>query len=257
MSDYQNKFDLAKRQKAFEKLRNDLAEFGANASSTLMAENDMLSLVISEALNGVDISIRYPEMYRKILNNGDLRQAFIDALGSVEEEQSESLAIPLPEKPALTFLSRQEQLPMIIKFGADKWRTVWRQSVEQLQALFSPPELAYRSDPSLYEDPWITLLRGEADVDGSVYTVMLECSPAEETDDALAVAFNLAVTLETNVALPQAPLEATLQWGLYNQTIAIAEEGRTKFPDLPLTAILDEELQNVKAELSLTLETIS
>jgi hypothetical protein len=257
MSDYQNKSNLTKRQKAFEKLTNDLAEFGANNSSTLIADNDMLSLVISEALNGVDISIRYPDMYRKMLNNSDLRQAFIDALGSVEEEQSESVTISLPVKPALTFLSRQDQLPTIIKIGADKWRSVWRQSVEQLQALFSPPELAYRSDPSLYEDPWITLLRGEAEIEGSVYTILLECSPAEKSDDALAVAFNLAVTLEANIALQQVPLEATLQWGLYNQRITIAEEGRTKFPDIPLAAILDEQLQNVKAELSLTLRKFS
>jgi hypothetical protein len=141
-----------------------------------------------------------------------------------------------------------------MKLGADKWRVIWRQSIEQLQSAFSPPELAYRSDPSLFEDPWITLLRGDIEVAGSLYTVMLDCSLAEETDAALAVSFNLAVTLETPVNLPQSPLEATLQWGVYNETLIISEEGRTRFPDIPLPTILDEEQQNVKAELSLTLE---
>ena len=258
MSENLSQFSLIMPHKAFIKLTGDLAEFDANNSSTLMVDSDMLSLVVSDALKGVDISIRYPAFYRKILNNDDLRQAFVDALGSMEnEKQSETAVLPLPIIPALDFLSHQLQQPAIIKLGADKWRTIWRQSIEQLQSIFSPPELAYRSDPSLYEDPWITLLRGEVEVAGSLYTVMLECTPAVETDEALAVSFNIAVTLEAPIDLPQIPLEATLQWGLYNKTIVISEEGRIKFPNIPLSAILDEEQQNVNAELSLTLEKTS
>ena len=258
MSEYQSQFSLIMQQKAFKKLTDDLAELDAKASSTLMVDSDMLSLVVSDALKGVDISNRYPAFYRKILNNDDLRQAFVDAVGSMEnEKQSETAVLPLPIIPALDFLSHPLQQPAIIKLGADKWRTIWRQSIEQLQSKFSPPELAYRSDPSLFEDPWITLLRGDIEVAGSLYTVMLDCSLAEETDEALAVSFTLAVTLETPINLPQSPLEATLQWGVYNETLVISEEGRTRFPDIPLPTILDEEQQNVIAELSLTLEKTS
>jgi hypothetical protein len=258
MSEYLNQLNLNKNQEAFKKLANDLAEFDANTSSTFLVDNEMLSLVVSEVLKGVDISIRYPTFYRNILKNDDLRQAFIDALGSIENgTQSETVVLPLLTRPALTFLSQRPEQPAMIKLGGDKWRAIWRQSVEQLQSIFSPPELAYRSDPCLYEDPWITLLRDDVVVAGSQYTVLLECSPAVETDDALAVSFNIAVTLETPIVSPQIPLEATLQWGLYNKTMVISEEGRTRFPDVPLSAILDEELQSVKAELSLTLENIS
>lgn len=255
MSENPSQFSLIKQQKALKKLTDDLAEYDAITSSTLMLDSEMLSLVVNDALKGVDISIRYPAYYRKILNNEDLRQAFMDALGSMESEtQMQSVVMPLPIKPDLNFLSRQDQQPAIIKFGVDKWRSIWRQSIEQLQSIFSPPELAYRSDPSLFEDPWITLLRGEIEAAGSIYTVMLDCSLAEETDEALAVSFNLAVTVETTTDLPQTPLEATLQWGEYNQTLVIHEEGRTRFPDISLDTILDEEQQNVIAELSLTLE---
>lgn len=258
MSEYQSQLNLIKNQKALKKLANDLAELNANTSSTFMVDSEMLSLVVSEVLKGVDISIRYPTFYRNILNNDDLRQAFVDALGSIEnKQQSETVVLPLLTKPALDFLIQRLQQPAIIKLSSNKWRTIWRQSIEQLQSIFSPPELAYRSDPSLYEDPWITLLRGDVEVAGSLYTVMLECTPAVETDEALAVSFNIAVTLETPIDSPQIPLEATLQWGLYDKTIVISEEGRTKFPDIPLSAILDEEQQNVNAELSLTLEKTS
>jgi hypothetical protein len=260
MSEYHSQFNLIKLKKGFKKLTDDLAVYGANTSSTLMVDSEMLSLVVSDVLNGADISTRYPAFYRKILNDVDLRQAFIDAVGSMENiKQSESVVLPFPIKPSLAFLSHshQPEQPTIIKLGSDKWRTIWRQSIEQLQSIFSPPELAYRSDPSLFEDPWITLLRGETEIDGSMYTFMLECSPTEECDEALAVSFNIAVTLETPLDMPQASLEATLQWGFYNETIAISEEGRTRFPNIPLTEILDEGQQNFKAELSLALEKIS
>ena len=255
MSENLSQFNFIKLQKAFKKLTDELAEFDARTTSTLILDSEMLSLVVNDALKGIDISMRYPAFYRKILNNEDLRQAFMDTLGSMENEaQMEAIVLPLPIKPALNFLSHQDQQPAIIKLGAAKWRTIWRQSIEQLQSIFSPPELAYRSDPSLFDDPWITLLRGEIEADGSIYTVMLDCSLAEETDEALTVSFTLAVTVETTRDLPQTPVEATLQWGVYNQSLVIYEEGRTRFPDISLDTILDEEQQNVIAELSLTLE---
>lgn len=258
MSEYHSQISLIKMQKGIKKLADDLAVFEATTLPTRIVDNDMLSLIVSDAIKGVDISTRYPAFYRKILNNADLRQAFLDAVGTMENEKEiESVVLPLPVKPALDFLSQESQQLDIIKLGMDKWRTVWRQSIEQLQSIFSPPELAYRSDPSLFDDPWITLLRGDIEIEGSVYTVMLDCTLDEETDEALAVSFNLAVTLETPINLSQSPLDATLQWGVYNQTLVISEEGRSRFPDIPLPAILDEEQQNVIAELCLTLEKTS
>jgi hypothetical protein len=260
MSKYTNQINQFNPHKGLQKLTDDLVAFGANTSSTQMVDSEMLSLVVSDVLDGTDISIRYPAFYRKILNNGDLRQAFMDAIDSMEEQkQREVVDLPLTVRPSLAFLShpRQSQLPTIIRLGADRWRSIWRQSIEELQSIFSPPELAYRSDPSLYEDPWITVLRAETEIDGAVYAFMLECSPAEESDDALAVSFNIAVTMESPVGVSQTSLEATLQWGLYNETIAISEEGRTRFPDIPLIAILDEGQQNFIADLSLALEKIS
>jgi len=258
MSEYQSQHNPLQAQKAFTKLAKDLAEMDANPSSGMMVDSEMLSLVVSEVLKGVDISMRYPAFYRNMLNNDDLRQAFVDALGSIESQpQSETVFLPLVAGPSLDFLSQRHQQPAIIKIGADKWRTVWRQTIEQLQSIFSPAELAYRSDPSLYEDPWITLFRDDVEVAGSQYTVMLECTPAVETDDALSVSFNIAVILEASVDTPLVPLEATLQWGAYNETIDVCEEGRARFPDVPLSTILDEEMENVIVELSLTLESTS
>jgi hypothetical protein len=258
MSEYVDKINLGKFQNAFIKLNDDLVEFNTKSSPTLAVDNEMLTLVVGEALNGVDISARYPAFYRKILNDSELRQAFLDAIGSIENDKHvDPVAASLPLKPALAFLGRQPQTPTIIHLGVDKWRTVLRQSVEQLQSLFSPPELAYRSDPSLYDDPWITLLRGDIEIAGSQYAVILECSPAEETEDALAVSLNLAVTLQAQGNTSGMPLEATLQWGDYGYTVAVSAEGRTRFANVPLPAILDETQEKINTELFLTIEKTS
>jgi len=114
--------------------------------------------------------------------------------------------------------------------------------------------LAYRADPSLYEDSWFTLLRDEIDVEGTIYTVALECTLAGDVN-AISTYLSLAVTLGTASSKPNFPLQARLQWGGYQKSVRIAEEGRAKFPDIPLNIILDDNHQSIKSGLSLTLET--
>ena len=251
-----NQLDPIKKQAVARKLRHDLAEIDTQTLSTTAADSEMLSLIIDEVMKGVDISMRYPAFYRKLFNNADLRQTFIGVLESIEkEEKREFAAASELTKPSLAFLSNQKPTSIIEKFGKNQWRITLEQTIEQLQTIFSPPDLVYRSDPSLYEDPWLTLLRGEIGVAGSIYTVLLECSLAEETDDALAVSLNIAVTLETATNLPQTPLCATIKWGSYDETLTISHEGRSRFPYIPLSAVLNEEQQKVKADLNLILET--
>jgi hypothetical protein len=248
--------DPIKKQAATWNLINDLSEIDTQASPATEAEREMLSLIIDEIRKSVDISVRYPTFYRKLLNNANLRQTFIDVLESIEEE-NEYASWPEFARPSLAFLSNQKPKSIVERFGKNQWRVTLQQSIEQLQAIFSPPELAYRSDPSLYEDPWLTLLRGEIEVAGCLYTILLECSLAEEIDDALALSLNIAVTLEAATDLPQTPLYATLQWGSYDESLPISEEGRTRFPYVSLPAILDEDQQKVKADLYLILERTS
>jgi hypothetical protein len=250
--------DPLKKQEAARKLFNDLSEIDTQTSPTSTADNEMLSLMIDEVLKGVDISMRYPTFYRKLLKNAELRQTFIEVLESMEkEEKFELTAVPEFSKPSMAFLINQKPKSIVEKFGKNQWRITLQQTIDQLRAIFSPPELVYRSDPNLYEDPWLTLLRGEIEIAGSIYTVLLECSLAEEVDNALAVSINIAVSFESSSDLSQPPLYATLQWGSYDETLTISEEGRSRFPYISLPAIVDEGQQLVKADLNLILETVT
>ena len=40
----------------------------------------ILSIVVDDAINGIDIIVEYPDFYQRMLANKSLRQAFIEAL---------------------------------------------------------------------------------------------------------------------------------------------------------------------------------
>ena len=255
MSNPINRANKHKSPVDMKRLSDELAEIDAGKSSAAMVDNEMLSLMVNRVLKGEDISKRYPAFYRKLLNDAGLRQAFIDALELIEIEQTHQLLpIPNSKKASLTFLTNSPTQSALEILEEHKWRTTWQRTLEQIQAIFSPPELAYRADPSLYEDSWFTLLRDEIDVEGTIYTVALECTLAGDVN-AISTYLSLAVTLGTASSKPNFPLQARLQWGGYQKSVRIAEEGRAKFPDIPLNIILDDNHQSIKSGLSLTLET--
>src|SRR5215204_3272689 len=150
--------DSSKRSTAFSRLMQDLATLEAQAESTLLRDNDMLSQILSGTLNGEDIARRYPAFYQKLLENAELRDAFVEALEAFEAERAGQLT-PLPEasKTSLSFLNEPPAVPLLESVSPDHWRATWQKSLEQIRAIFSPPQLAYRADISEIEDPWFTL----------------------------------------------------------------------------------------------------
>ncbi len=245
----------SRRTTALKRLAEHLAALQGQTETPLAAESDMLSLIVSDTLHGANLAQRYPAFYQKLLENRALREAFLDALESVEAENaSELVPLPAQTKPTLDFLKLQSPAPIVESASQTTWHAVWQRSLEQLQAIFSPPRLAYRADP-LMEDSWFTLLREELITSTTTYEFALECSLAAERENALAASINLAVTLGSPDMQSQFPLRAHLQWGEYDEIIELLEEGRMKFPDIPLTMIFDSATQEIHAGLSFTLES--
>ncbi len=251
-----NQLDHGKNEKSRKKLAADLAGIDSDVLFISMKEHEMLSLMVDETLKGVDIKTRYPDFYQKLFSNAELRQVFLDALDSVEaEKQSELSAFPSEEKPNLVFLNKKPNQPGIQQLDKDRWQIILQTTIQQLQDIFSGgPALAYRSDANLFDDSWFTLLRGEAELEGTSYAILLECGISKETEQALSASLNIAMTLETASASAQAPIHATLQWGKYSETLTIAAEGRTRFPDIPFSASFDQQDQKIISGLDLILE---
>jgi hypothetical protein len=217
---------------------------------------EMLSLIIDEAIKGVDISSRYPEYYQMLLDNDVLRQAFLDAMNILDPAIQPAQELNIDPGSLVDFLTNKAVQLYVEQTHGDKWRITLKQTIEQLKQIFSPPDLAYRSDPASLEDTWFTLLRGEVEVSGNNYAVLLECSLAEEPEEALALTLNIAVTIGAPQNL-DFPLVSTLQWGDYQETIQVPEEGRKNFPNIPLSSIYDDQRIEIREDITLFIETIS
>lgn len=75
----------------------------------------MLSLVVNDALEGVDIARRYPAFYRLLLADPRLRWAFLEALEIREKEEDGELeSLPDPLDVDLAFLEQVHPLQAMV-----------------------------------------------------------------------------------------------------------------------------------------------
>lgn len=240
-----------KKTKAGEKQASDWAGPASEHLFITAEDNEVLSLLVDEALKGVDIKTQYPDSYRRLLGNPELRQLFLDTLESFEAEKEGRLEpFPVAGEPTLAFL--KDRKPEGRLSEQETWQVTLQRTIQQLQNIFSPPQLAYRADANLFDDNWFTVLREEIELGGSSYSILLECGISEETDEALSASLNIAMTLEST-ASPESPIDATLRWGQYTETLTIAGEGRARFPDIPFSATFDRQNQEITSDLDLVL----
>lgn len=91
------------------------------------SDRDMLSLVVHDALMGVDISQRYPTFWGKMLAAPALYQAFIEALELLEADGRQELTPALPTTvAALTFLQKEPVAQPVTVTAGDNWRITWK-----------------------------------------------------------------------------------------------------------------------------------
>lgn len=259
MNDKKHEFDLSQLPDKLKKLAKHLSALDTQGGSSQSMEGDMLSLIISGILNGENIAERYPAYYQKLLENAELRKAFLDALESVEAERTGEL-IPMPGAPqtSLFFLDEVSPAPKVEFRSPHNWQVAWQRTLDEIQAVLFPPQMVYRTDLTQpEEDPWFTLLREEITVENVTYDVILDCTLSKEHDDALSAYINLAVTLGDASGTANFPLGAVFEWGEYHESILLEDEGRIKFPDVPLDSVFNQAKSQLKAGFRLTLKSTS
>lgn len=209
----------------------------------------MFSLALDAALKGVDIRKRYPKFFRQLLASPEARRDFLDALANLEAS-GEGVEPALTASPSsdLRFLERPAPPAAEMEMkGPGRWQLSWRRNKEDLQSLFSSFFLApgYRDLDSLLEDAQLTLIDEEATVEGMQLTVLL--GAIRPLDKPGALLPSLIVSGQG-----QQPLQATLAWGSYHETVRV-HDGLMTFPLLPLAAITEGGGQAVVAGLHFAL----
>ena len=237
-----------------------IANLGQIPQSDLVFDQEnetLLSLVLDDALKGVDISSRYPVFFQQLLNDQDLRQTFLDALEALEAQPSESIVVSHSPQPVFDFLKAPTAKPIIEFVSPAKWRLIWQAALDQIQSIFFSAaqfEPVYRSDDYL-EDNWVTLFRDEIEINQAQVNVVLEAVRLLAAPDMLQLQIAVSVTPDPGEMTDRLPdLTAHLTWGLYDHSVTITQRGRATFPSLPLSLVLDETNQHVTSDLQLIVE---
>lgn len=204
---------------------------------------EFLSLFIEEAMNGVDVAARYPGYYRRLISNPLLRQAFLDVLQLMETDLA---GLPEPAQGSLAFLLGKKQ-------KGESWRVQVMRSMQQLQEIFSPPQPAYRAAGDLDTDGEIIILQDEFTRDEIRYSISMACTLSESAEHELDIWLNIGIAPDKEIT---PPIEITLHWGEYRETMLVAGDGRHSLPPIPLDTIFDESIEQIKSALEMTIEVV-
>jgi hypothetical protein len=222
----------------------------------------MLSLVVHDALEGVDIASRYPAFYQRMLADSELREAFLDTLDLLRRSRvDELLPLPQPASQNLSFLRARTTEPRIERATNGRWRVRWQRTIADIQTILFQPRGSlsplFRSAANQIEDPWFTLVNGEAEVDEKHISALLQATQEVERPHTLQLFLTVGILSITNDQEINLPLLANLGWGRYGQGLLVGPNGQASFSAVPFSAVLAEGHQTVKGHLYLTLEPVS
>lgn len=219
----------------------------------MMGDDGMLELVVQDALRGVDIPHKYPQVYRRLLSNSSLRQTFLDLLTALEPNPEQQIP-PMP-KADLSFLQTAVSLQPTIQTSPSGWQVTWQLFSDYLNScLPTSSSLVYRSTyDDLLEDQTIVLLEDVFSVDGLELNILLEAKL--DADYPPTPTLSLSVAAFSGQPLP--PLQAGLTWGEYQATAILNRFGLALFPSLAVDTVFDETRQVISDDLQLILESIS
>lgn len=225
-------------------------------NSPTLTEEDrpMLTIAIEEALNGVDISQKYPDFYKRMLQDAVLGDLFDDAVEIFTLSRDPNWnPLPRPASRDLSFLKKPRSLPTIIRKAYNEWEAKFRKSVDELYLLLisANPQPVLRQRTADLETQWITLVQDTITVKDIVFQVLLEASQLPNSPDHLFLF--LFVTTQTDQTVPWRHLHAKIEWGTYSNTVPITLQGKIKLGDVPMQEIMIVDGEFAPAGLNLSL----
>ena len=243
-------------------LLNEILDDEPDLSRSLNEENNMLSLVASDAASGVNIAQKYPRFFLRLLENSLLLEDFLDILDVVyKARRKQDILLPHSPSSELSFLPTKTAPPLASVIVAAKTitQTFLQESINQLnKRLFVPqqPALAMRRVLSLPldEDAWFTLLRQEVVLGQGRWQIRLEGTPHDHEVSSLRLELGMVPMLDLE-EIP--PIEATVRWGSYEEQRRLDDRGRAVFPPISLNTIIDEEAETVKADLLMDIALVA
>ncbi len=213
-----------------------------------LEDMEMLSLVVDAALHDESIAETYPKFYQRMRADKELYQLFADMMAGIRDKS------PIPDfgNPNLAFLHRDHSKAVVIKRPeSDFWEATWNMVASALDRLFMPATPVYRSAQSMLDATCTPLIQDEFMVDGQTMQATMDALIHPEAPDQIALFLTVTTDLDVSPAL-----QATVQWGEYDQTAVLDNFGRVSFPPFAVGRILNEEKTAVSQNLHLQLHPI-
>ena len=219
-----------------------------------------LPVVLSDALNGVDIIHRYPDFFQHLLTDKNLRQDFLDDLDILERSLMGTLeSLPETASRDLHFLQSVPPTQTVELSATGNWRITWIQMAQHLEQIFLSPtlssEAAYRSGSSQLEEIPFRLFQSTVELDGQSIAARLEALQPLNNPETLQLSLRITREGGSQTTAQKLPIIlAHLQWGQFDQTVQVAETGNAQFPEIALSTILNSSGAKIAHNLHLTLE---
>ena len=248
--------DSEKLQRDVEALKKALKSFRESEKSAEENELDLLSLIVAEASKGINIAKRFPRFFQKLLENEELREVFLDLLALFEEgDASEKIPASLKdlESTDLEFLNSSTSPAKTEQTHPDAWRVHWLRTIRQLQDIIAPSALVSREDVVAFDDFWVTFLRDEVEIRDLIVAVVLE-GVLNESAEQLDLVLKVAVSDSASHTERKPNLRASLNWGEYDYTARIEENGVFSFPALELDSVFNIQKGAIIVGFELILE---
>lgn len=231
-----------------EQLLSHIRQLSSNSSPAGKDDLEMLSLIVDEALQGVDIEQEYPQFFAKMLRTPSLYEAFVDSLEMLEDERDgKSEPLPFPPSRDLSFLANLNPKRKISQPSPTSWQITFQQTIQQLQQVFGflTPAPLMRHD--FEEDGPIILFRDRLELAGRSLNLLLEGE--QPTPETLQLFVKLG-----NMAPLRPEIQLHLTWAGYDQQLILTPPGRYPLPPIPLATVWDESQRSFTAGLQLELK---
>ena len=212
-------------------------------------EYDMLSIVVNDALLGIDVTKKYPAFYARMLADEELQTAFLDTLELLEQSRAGELPDYVEQDAInLDFLQQVISKPLIRKSPRGMLELIWQRTAEQLQNMFYIASLTsgvvHRSGDSMLDGSYINILHSQVEIDDQELEIRLDATQTITDPENL----DLLISVSVPELLPRR-FEATIAWGEYRESAEVNKYGLAKFPPLKTRQIL-----TAKGELAYGIE---
>ncbi|MCB2160556.1 hypothetical protein KQH40_00560 [bacterium] len=247
--------DMLSSQEVVPGLAQLLTDLQISTGDVTEDEIDVIALLVSDVLDGVDIEKRYPSEYKKLLHNYTFQKFFLEALDmqtSIQSNDSESDR--LAEKFDLSFLKQNKKSAG--KDFTNPVKFVWEKTVEELSTLFTRQKFAYRNHLFADPDAEIVLFREDKQQDEFETMVLLSVkNNVSEESISVKVLASLKDRLERDLAFD---IEMSLNWGAYQKSQPLSLGfNQMEFDAIPLAAVLDFKTGEISQSLNLVITIAS